>query len=119
MIEAIDHVQLAMPPGEEDRARAFYAGLLGVPEVPKPPDLAKRGGVWFERQTLKIHLGVEANFRPAKKAHPGLRVHGLNGLLERCKAAGVTVTDVEERDDGRHAYVDDPFGNRIELVEPL
>ena len=116
-IERIDHVQLAMPRGEEDRARAFYGGILGIPEVPKPADLAKRGGVWFERGELKIHLGVDADFRPAKKAHPGLRVRELDGLLERCRSAGVPVTEVEEREDGRHAYVDDPFGNRIELVE--
>ena len=117
MIVAIDHVQLAMPRGEEDRARAFYAGVLGIPEVPKPADLAKRGGAWFEQGDVKIHLGVEADFRPAKKAHPGLRVRDLDELLERCRGADVPVTEVEVRDDGRHAYVDDPFGNRIELVE--
>ena len=117
-IEAIDHVQLAMPRGEEDRARAFYAAILGIPEVPKPPDLAKRGGVWFERNELKVHLGVETDFRPAKKAHPGFRVRDLDTLLERCKSASFQVSEVEDRADGRHAYVDDPFGNRIELVEP-
>ena len=63
-----------MPPGMERTAREFYEGLLGIPEVPKPPELAKRGGAWFERGALKIHLGVEADFRPAKKAHPGLLV---------------------------------------------
>src|ERR1039457_6415640 len=71
-VQNIDHVQLAMPPGEEERARAFYAGVLGLTEVPKPPDLAKRGGAWFEQGAVKIHLGVEADFRPARKAHPAL-----------------------------------------------
>jgi catechol 2,3-dioxygenase-like lactoylglutathione lyase family enzyme len=74
-IYAIDHVQLAMPAGEEEKARAFYAGVLGIPEVAKPPHLARRGGVWFQQGDLKIHLGVEENFRPAKKAHPALLVH--------------------------------------------
>jgi len=80
-ITAIEHVQLAMPPGKESEAREFYAGLLGIPEVPKPPDLAKRGGAWFERGSLKIHLGVEADFRPARKAHPALLVVDLPALV--------------------------------------
>ena len=69
-IRAIDHVQLAMPAGREDDARAFYAGLLGLSEVPKPPHLAARGGCWFETRDVKIHLGVDPDFRPARKAHP-------------------------------------------------
>jgi hypothetical protein len=79
-ITGIDHVQLAMPRGEEQRAREFYAGILGIPEAPKPPELAKRGGVWFENQTLKIHLGVEEDFRPARKAHPALLIEDLAKL---------------------------------------
>src|SRR5882724_1289705 len=78
----IDHVQLAMPAGGEQKARAFYAGLLGIPEVPKPPELARRGGAWFESGELRIHLGVDADFRPAKKAHPALQVSDLKALLE-------------------------------------
>ena len=80
-IIGIEHVQLAMPQGEEERAREFYSGVLGIPEVPKPPELAKRGGVWFENKFLKLHLGVEADFRPARKAHPALLVEGLRQLV--------------------------------------
>ncbi len=116
-VEAIDHVQLAMPSGGEDRARAFYSQTLGVPEVPKPPELAKRGGAWFERGSLKIHLGVEADFRPAKKAHPGLRVRDLGAFIARCRADGYNVTEADPRPGSNQAFVEDPFGNRIELLE--
>ena len=83
-IVRLDHVQLAMPAGGEGLARAFYGGALGIPEVPKPPELAKRGGCWFERGELKIHLGVEREFHPARKAHPGLQVEDLP--LRHCGA---------------------------------
>ena len=76
----LDHVQLAMPAGREDEARAFYGSLLGLPESPKPPELSKRGGAWFENEQVKIHLGVEQDFRAAKKAHPGILVSGLAAL---------------------------------------
>ncbi len=112
----IDHIQLAMPAGEEDKARAFYAKLLGVPERPKPLELAKRGGVWFENLLVKIHLGVDREFRAARKAHPGLLVEGLAELTNTLRAAGYEV--VEELMDGRaRVYVSDPFGNRLELIE--
>jgi catechol 2,3-dioxygenase-like lactoylglutathione lyase family enzyme len=117
-IHALDHVQLAMPPGGEDAARAFYAGLLRLAETPKPPNLAKRGGVWFAAGTLRLHLGVEQNFRPAAKAHPAILVRGLPALVEHLNAAGVaTVTD-EPLPGYDRAYVNDPFGNRVELLEP-
>jgi catechol 2,3-dioxygenase-like lactoylglutathione lyase family enzyme len=116
-ILAIEHVQLAMPPGGEDDARAFYTGLLGIPEVPKPPELAKRGGVWFEAGALKIHLGVEADFRPARKAHPALLAVDLRALVDRLRAAGVEVRD-DPMEGHYRVYVADPFGNRIELLEP-
>ncbi|HTI53398.1 MAG TPA: glyoxalase, partial [Verrucomicrobiae bacterium] len=86
-IVGVDHVQLAMPAGREAEARAFYDGLLGVPEIAKPPALAARGGAWFERGRLKIHFGVDRDFRPARKAHPGLLVEDLAGLIERLRAA--------------------------------
>ena len=111
-IRAIDHVQLAMPGGREDDARAFYAGLLGLTEVPKPERLAGRGGCWFERNAARVHLGVDPDFRPARKAHPALVVCGLAALAERLLAAGIPVTE-----DVDSVYVDDPFGNRIELLE--
>lgn len=117
-IVGIDHVQLAMPAGREDDARGFYAGLLEIPERPKPAALADRGGVWFENDAVKIHLGVEADFRPAKKAHPALVVRGLGVMVARLRRAGV---DVREDDMPGHyrVYVVDPFGNRLELLEPI
>jgi catechol 2,3-dioxygenase-like lactoylglutathione lyase family enzyme len=115
-ILGIEHVQLAMPAGREAEARVFYSGLLGIPEVVKPPELAKRGGAWFETGTVRIHLGVEVDFRPARKAHPALLVRELRALVERLRAAGVDV--VEDPLDGYfRVYVSDPFGNRIELME--
>jgi catechol 2,3-dioxygenase-like lactoylglutathione lyase family enzyme len=112
----IEHVQLAMPPGREADAREFYSGLLGIPEIPKPPELAKRGGAWFETGELKIHLGVEADFRPARKAHPALLVRGLRALVERLRRAQIDV--VEDPLEGYYrVYIADPFGNRIELME--
>src|SRR5688572_13167170 len=91
-ILALHHVQLAMPPRREGDARAFYAGVLGFTEVPKPPHLASRGGVWFEVGTAVLHLGVEEDFRPARKAHPALLVADLAALVARCEAAGYETT---------------------------
>jgi catechol 2,3-dioxygenase-like lactoylglutathione lyase family enzyme len=116
-IYAIDHIQLAMPPNQEEKARDFYAGVLGLVEKPKPDHLAKRGGVWFEQGSLKIHLGVERDFKPATKAHPALLVEGLNELVERCERAGYSVVSDEPLDGYFRVYVTDPFGNRIELME--
>lgn len=107
-----------MPPGQEDKARSFYSGLLGIDESPKPPNLAVRGGCWFERGDLKIHLGVEADFRPARKAHPALVVDDLAALVETLRRAGTKVRDDEPLEGYDRVYVDDPFGNRIELMEP-
>jgi catechol 2,3-dioxygenase-like lactoylglutathione lyase family enzyme len=117
-IRAIDHVQLAMPAHGEDAARAFYSGLLGIPERPKPAHLARRGGCWFERDGLKVHLGVEADFRPARKAHPAFLVENLAVLLDRLRAAGCGLSEDEPLKGYSRAYVEDPFGNRIELMEP-
>ena len=118
-LRAIEHVQLAMPPGGEERARAFYVGLLGLAEVPKPPVLAARGGAWFERGAVKVHLGVERDFRPARKAHPAFVVDALDELLARLAAAGHAARAGEPLDGWARAHVDDPFGNRIELMQPL
>jgi catechol 2,3-dioxygenase-like lactoylglutathione lyase family enzyme len=118
-VETIDHVQLAMPAGEEAAATAFYEGLLGITQVPKPPHLAARGGCWFEQPGLKLHLGVEADFRPARKAHPALLVSALGDLVDRLRGAGVVVVSDEPLEGYDRVYVDDPFGNRIELMEPL
>ena len=111
-IRGIDHVQLAMPAGGEDDARGFYADLLGFAEVPKPERLAGRGGCWFEAGEARVHLGVDRDFRPARKAHPALLVRGRAALAQRLREAGVPVTE-----DGDSVYVDDPFGNRVELLE--
>jgi catechol 2,3-dioxygenase-like lactoylglutathione lyase family enzyme len=112
----IDHVQLAMPSGEEERARAFYTGLLGMKEVAKPAELAKRGGCWFESGGVQVHLGVEAEFRPAKKAHPALRCGDYAALLGRLRSAGFAVNEPDDIPGVRRAHINDPFGNRIELV---
>jgi catechol 2,3-dioxygenase-like lactoylglutathione lyase family enzyme len=113
---AIDHVQLAMPAGEEETARRFYRDLLGMAEIPKPPELAKRGGCWFESGTVQIHLGVEQDFRPAQKAHPALRCRDYDALVSRLRAAGVEVKDDSNIPDVRRSHIADPFGNRIELI---
>lgn len=118
-IAAIEHVQLAMPPGQEAAARDFYQGILGIPEVPKPPHLAKRGGAWFERGALKIHLGVEADFRAARKAHPALLVVDLAALIARLEQNNVAVIDDDPMEGYLRVYIADPFGNRIELMEPI
>ena len=117
-VVSIDHVQLAMPAGREAEARAFYADILGISEQPKPPHLATRGGCWFERGALKIHLGVEPQFVPARKAHPALIVEDLPALVATLKRAGYAVVENELLEGYDRVYVDDPFGNRIELMEP-
>ncbi|MFI9393756.1 VOC family protein [Streptomyces bauhiniae] len=118
MLRAIDHVQLAMPPGAEDALRAFYGGVLGMTEVPKPPALAARGGCWFRAGGVQIHLGVETGFRPARKAHPGLSVADLDACAARLAAHGAPV----EWDAGvpghRRFYSTDPVGNRLEFLRP-
>ncbi|MEO8142799.1 MAG: glyoxalase [Betaproteobacteria bacterium] len=116
-IQSIEHVQLAMPAGREDDARRFYSGILGIPERPKPPNLAARGGCWFERGTLKLHLGVETDFRPARKAHPAFLVEGLQELEATLRARGFFLKDDEPLEGYRRIFVDDPFGNRLEMME--
>lgn len=117
MIVGLDHVQLAMPEGQEGAARAFYGGLLGMEEVAKPPVLAARGGVWFRSGAAVVHLGVEKDFRPARKAHPALLVRDLAALVATLRAAGVEVIDDEALPGYARVYVADPFGNRLELME--
>ncbi|MBA3289735.1 MAG: glyoxalase [Acidimicrobiia bacterium] len=118
MIERIDHVQLAMPPGQEDVARWFYGELLGIPETPKPGHLIGRGGCWFERGDVKVHLGVEREFRPARRAHPAFLVHDLPSVIDRLAAAGIELVDDEPLAGYQRVYTYDPFGNRLELMEP-
>jgi len=113
---AFDHVQLGMPAGREPEARAFYAGACGMTELPKPEELARRGGAWFASGALQLHLGVEPDFRPSPKAHPALRCADLDALTERLRAAGYDVRDDAATPGVRRAFVHDPFGNRIELI---
>ena len=119
-ILSIDHVQIAMPPNEEEKARAFYIGILGFTETPKPAELAKRGGAWFESENVQLHLGVEKDFRPARKAHPAFIVDDLVALITRAQEAGYE-TDISQPplDGYKRAHVFDPFGNRIELMERM
>lgn len=117
-IHTLHHIQLAMPKDGEEAARGFYQGLLGLAEVAKPPILAAKGGVWFETGIVRVHLGVEDGFRPAKKAHPAFEVDGLAELFATLEAAGITVTRDENLPGFARGYVADPFGNRIELLQP-
>ena len=116
-IRAIDHVQLAMPAGGEAAARVFYANVLGLTEIPKPRHLEARGGCWFENGAVKTHLGVDSDFRPACKAHPGLLVEGLTDLVARLEAGGFPVGSDAPIAGYDRVYAYDPFGNRIELME--
>lgn len=112
-----DHVQLACPPGSEDASRAFYGNVLGLVEVPKPPALAARGGCWFRGLGIELHLGVEQDFRPARKAHPGIRVADLDELADRLRATGRTITvDDTEIPGRRRFHTEDPHGNRLEFL---
>ena len=116
-IVALDHVQLGMPVGGEDIARAFYRDTLGLTEVAKPAALAARGGCWFAGDGVAVHLGAEPDFRPATRAHPALGVDDLARARERLVAAGATLTEDDSGLDVARCYVHDPFGNRIELVD--
>jgi catechol 2,3-dioxygenase-like lactoylglutathione lyase family enzyme len=113
---AIDHVQLAGPSACEDAARRFYGELLGMQEIPKPPLLAQRGGVWFASGAVQIHIGIEQDFRPARKAHPALRCTDYDGLIARLRSSGIEVEEPRDIPGALRAHVHDPFGNRIELV---
>jgi catechol 2,3-dioxygenase-like lactoylglutathione lyase family enzyme len=117
-LRRIDHVLLAMPPGRENEARAFYQGILGIAEMTKPPQLAARGGCWFEAGEVKVHLGVEKDFTPARKAHPAFIVDDLQGLIRDLKAAGYALAEDAPLEGYDRIFVADPFGNRIELMQP-
>ena len=113
----LDHIQLAMPEGGEDAARRFYRNLLGLREVEKPDNLKRRGGCWFEKGSIKLHLGIEAGFQPARKAHPAFLVSDLPSLVGKLAKAGATARRDEPFEGYDRVYFDDPFGNRIELME--
>ncbi len=114
----LHHVQLAIPPGGEDQCRAFWSGILGMDEIEKPPVLAARGGCWFRSGGVRVHLGVEDDFAPARKAHPGILVRNLRQLATSLEAGGVQVTWDEEFPTHDRFYAADPFGSRLEFLEP-
>lgn len=115
-MRGFDHVQVAIPPGSEDRCRAFYVELLGMTELTKPPVLAARGGLWLRSGAVEIHLGVEADFRPARKAHPAIRIGGLDALAGRLAAAGYDVSWDDLIAGTRRFFTHDPLGNRLEFI---
>lgn len=115
----VDHVQLAAPPGCEEAARQFFGELLGLPEIEKPDALKGRGGAWFALGSAdqQLHVGVENDFAPARKAHPALRVADLDALRARLAAGGVPVTNDAPLPGVRRFFAADPWGNRLEFVE--
>ncbi|MFG2783428.1 VOC family protein [Streptomyces prunicolor] len=127
MLAAVDHVQLAAPAGSEDALRAYYVDVLGMTEIPKPPVLAARGGCWFGAGEVQLHLGIEdapagggkCHCRSAKKAHPGLRVTGIEAYAARLKSLGAPVTWDEDLPGYRRFYSEDPVGNRLEFLEAV
>ena len=117
-VRSIDHILIAMPAEREDEARAFYHGVLGMAEKIKPQQLTERGGCWFEIGKLQVHLGVDKNFVPARKAHPAFIVDGLMDIIAKAKRGGCRITEDVPIEGYDRRHVDDPFGNRIELIEP-
>lgn len=119
MFAGLHHVQLAMPTGQEDRAREFFVGVLGMTEVAKPAVLAQRGGAWFRSGGLELHLGVESDFRPARKAHPAILVNDIDTLAKQITTAGYEVRWDDEFPGFRRFYAADPFTNRLEFLEHI
>lgn len=117
-IIGLDHVQIAIPAGGEDAARAFYGGLLGMTEVPKPTTLSP-SGCWFASGAVNLHIGVDPDFAPARKAHPAFLVDDLARLRARLEAAGYETRDDRPLESHARFFVSDPFGNRVELMQRL
>jgi catechol 2,3-dioxygenase-like lactoylglutathione lyase family enzyme len=118
-IVGIDHVQIAIPPGADAAARAFYGGVLGLPEIPKPPPLNASGGMWFVTGATQLHIGSQADFVPARKAHPAFIVEDFEGYCALLRTRGVAVREEAQVAGRRRAGIEDPFGNRIELIEAV
>jgi catechol 2,3-dioxygenase-like lactoylglutathione lyase family enzyme len=116
-ILSIDHVQVAIPVASEDRARAFYSGILGFTEIDKPPQMADRKSIWFVAGAVNLHLGIEPEFTPAKRAHPAFVVEGLDKILAACERTGMAAKPDTSFNGFRRVHVFDPFGNRLELME--
>ncbi|ATQ43174.1 VOC family protein [Caulobacter mirabilis] len=119
MLRAIDHVQIAIPVGGEERARPFYRDLLGLAEVPKPAEMAKRGGAWFEAGAIKVHLGVEQDFRANTKAHVAFQVDDVADIAARARVAGYDTKSDDDLEGYERVFIYDPFGNRLEFLRPL
>jgi catechol 2,3-dioxygenase-like lactoylglutathione lyase family enzyme len=115
-VVGLDHVQLAIPEGGEDEARRFFGGLLGMTEVPKPANLSASGS-WFTGGAVALHIGIDPDFRPARKAHPALLVDDLAALREALAAAGYPIREDKPVEGYARFFTEDPFGNRIELME--
>ena len=118
-VARIDHIQIAAPEGCESAAREFYGSVLGMAEIEKPPVLRARGGCWFECGSQQLHIGVERNFQPARKAHPAFAVSSFDELREALTERGVHVVDDDNLPGSRRFYAEDPWGNRLEFVEIL
>ena len=118
-IRSLDHVQIAIPIASESRARAFYSGILGFTEIEKPPQMAGRKSIWFVAGAVNLHLGIELNFTPAKRAHPAFVVDGLDAILAACERAGMASKPDTSFNGFRRVHVVDPFGNRLELMERI
>jgi catechol 2,3-dioxygenase-like lactoylglutathione lyase family enzyme len=116
-IRKIHHVQIAAPPGSEEQARTFFAGILGLKEIPKPANLATRGGAWFSGGDLEIHVGIDHDFKPARKAHVALQTDDLDGLRHHLQQHHIDIWEDEPLPGYRRFYAADPFGNRMEFVE--
>jgi catechol 2,3-dioxygenase-like lactoylglutathione lyase family enzyme len=116
-VTRIDHIQIAAPEGCEPAARAFYGTLLGMPEIEKPEPLRSHGGCWFQCDAQQLHIGVERDFRPAKKAHPAFVADDLKTLRQTLLDAGFKLTDDFSLPDTRRFFAEDPRGNRLEFLE--
>ena len=116
-ILSLDHVQIAIPVGGETRARDFYTGILGLTEVEKPAEMAGRNSIWFVAGLVNLHVGIEPDFHPAKRAHPALVVNDLDHIVAACQRAGLPVKPDTSFNNFRRVHVFDPFGNRLELME--
>lgn len=116
-LTGIDHIQIAAPPDAEEQAREFYGNLLGMEEIPKPENLQARGGCWFKCGAQEVHIGIQKDFTPAKKAHPGFTVHALEQLQSRLESAGYVISQEPPIAGRARFFTHDPFGNRIEFLE--
>lgn len=117
----LDHVQLAAPAGFIAQARAFFGVLLGLSELPRPADMAGREGLWFALGAQQLHIGAEADFRPAKKAHPAFRLRdgrAVRALSTRLQAAGYATTFATDAPGACRFHASDPWGNRLEFTAP-